>query len=372
MKYLYFLFVSIIFFEAEAFDNPYFMRSSRAMLMGDAFTAVNDDDYTLFYNPASLARHSRDLTLYPFNPQLNGTNLLGDADRFKNFPDEPVGASDILMDYPVHAAAGIAPGFKLFNFGISFFANQSYDVILRNPSHPMLDLDLRSDRGILMGVGIPLGPSRLGKKSLRGSQTSVGISGKYIERTGLRDTLALSGPVILETISQEDFEKILRSLGQIKGIGYGFDMGIEHVRREGNSQFVLGLAALDVTGTDFTEAETLDELQVADNKDQVNLGMAVGQDYKIFHYILSADVRTLNEQIDFGKRLRLGLEVGIPGLKVMGGVNSGYYSYGATINLNFILLTAGLYDVELGSKYKQIKSERFVIYMSLFDFSFDA
>jgi hypothetical protein len=56
----------------------------------------------------------------------------------------------------------------------------------------------------------------------------------------------------------------------------------------------------------------------------------------------------------------------------MGGVNSGYYSYGATVDLNFIKLTTGFYDVELGSKYKQIKSKRFVIYMSLFDFSFDA
>lgn len=371
MKWL-FLSLALISGNALAFNNSYIMKSPQGLLMGDAFTAVNDDDFTLFYNPASLGRHKSDFTLYPFNPQFGGSNVLNDMDRFENFPDEPVGASKVLMDYPAHASAGIAPGFKLFNVGVTFLANESYDVLLRNPSHPMLDLDFHSDRGVMIGVGIPIGPGRISKKSQSGSQTSIGFTGKYIERTGVRDTLALSGPVVLESIDQEDLEKILKSLGQVKGIGYGFDAGIEHVRRSGNSQFIMGLSALDITGTDFTEADTESKLQVADIRDQVNLGFAAGQDFKLFHYIFSADIRGLNEQMDFGQRLRLGAQVGVPGLKLLAGMNSGYYSYGAMLDMSFMKLTAGFYDMELGSKYKQIKSKRFVIYLSLFDFSFDA
>ena len=356
----------------RAFDNPYYMRSPTAMLMGDAFTAVNDDEFTLFYNPASLGRHKNDFTIHPFNPQVNGTNVLNDLERFEDFPNEPVGASEVLMDYPAHAAVGIAPGFKLFNVGVSFLANDSYDVLLRNNSHPMLDLDLRADRGVLVGVGIPLGTSRLSRKSQNGSQTSLGLGMKYIERTGVRDTLALAGPTVLESLDQDDLEKILKTLGKVKGIGYGFDAGIEHVSRRGPSQFVIGLSALDITGTDFKEAENENDLEVADNRDQINLGLAAGQDFKLFHYIVSADVRALNEQMDFGKRLRFGAQVGIPGLKLMGGLNSGYYSYGAVVDLALLKITAGFYDVELGSKYKQTKSKRFVLYLSLFDFSFDA
>ncbi len=198
------------------------------------------------------------------------------------------------------------------------------------------------------------------------------MSAKYIERTGISDTLALTGPVVLEALGQSEIEKLLKSLGQVKGIGYGFDAGLEHVNRSGNSQFIIGLSALDITGTDFTEAENPNNLEVADISDQVNLGVAGGQNFGKFHYILSADARGLNDQIDFGKRVRLGAELGVPGLKLLGGVNSGYYSYGAMLDLGFIKTTAGFYDVELGSKYKQIKSKRFVIYMSLFDFSFDA
>jgi hypothetical protein len=366
---LIFLFSSSI---SQAFDNPYLMRSPKALLMGDAFTAVNDDDFTLFYNPASLGRHKSDFTLYPLNGHISGTNVLGDMDRFENFPDEPVGVANVLMDYPAHASAGVAPGFKLFNVGVSFLANESFDVLLRNKAHPMMDIDMRSDRGVLMGIGIPLGTSRISRKSMSGSQTSLGLSAKYIERTGVRDTLALAGPTVLDSLGKDELNDVLESLGRVKGIGWGFDAGIEHVIKRGNSQVIVGLAAMDITGTEFKVDQNEGKLKVADNRDQVNLGFAAGQDFKLFHYIFSADVRALNEEMDFGKRLSFGAEVGIPGIKLLAGVNSGYYSYGAMLDLALFKITGGFYDVELGSKYKQIKSRRFVIYLSLFDFSFDA
>ncbi len=367
--------IGFLFFlttSAYAFEYPYTLRSPRGLLMGDAYTAVNDDEFTLFYNPASLARHKNDLTLYPFNANLAATNVLDDMDRFEDFPSDPVAASDLLMDYPVHASGGVAPGFKLFNFGVTFIANESVDALLRNNAHPMLDLDIRSDKGVAFGLGIPLGSNRISKKSSSGSQTSLGLSTKYIERTGVKDTLALSGPTVIDGLGQEELNDLLKSLGQVKGIGWGFDAGLEHIVRNGPTQFVFGLSALDITGTEYKVDDNIDNLKVADTKDQVNLGLAAGQDFGLFHYVISADVRGLNEQMDFGKRLRFGGQVGIPGIMLMGGLNSGYYSYGAQLDLAFMKLVGGFYDVELGSKYKQTKSRRFIIYLSLFDFSFDA
>ena len=366
---LAFLLLSV---QVHAFDNPYVMRSPKALLMGDAFTAVNDDEYTLFYNPASLARHKNDLTLHPFSAHLSGSNVLADMDRFENFPAEPVGAADVLMNYPAHASAGVAPGFKLFNFGVSFIQNESFDVLLRNSAHPMLDLDLRSDKGVMLGLGVPLGQGRLNRKTRMGSQTSLGIGAKYVERSGVRDTLALAGPTVVDSLGQDELEDVLKALGRVKGIGWGFDAGVEHVVRHGNSQFVLGLSALDITGTEYKIGSNPNRLKVANTRDQVNLGIAAGQDLNLFHYILSADIRALNEEMDFGKRMRVGVQVGIPVITLMAGVNSGYYSYGAQIDLAFMKLTTGFYDLELGSKYKQTKSRRFVVYLSLFDFSFDA
>ena len=358
--------------KALAYQSPHFMRSPKALLMGDAFTAVNDDDFSLFYNPASLGRHKRDLTMYPFNFQFSGTNVLQDTDRFEDFPDEPVGVADVLMNYPAHASLGLAPGLKLFNVGVSFILNESFDALLRNPAHPMLDLDIHSDRGVVAGVGIPIGPGRISKKSQSGSQTSVGLSGKYIERTGLVGTYALSGPTVLDSLGKDEISDVLKGLGQVKGIGWGFDAGIEHVIKEGNSQYVVGLSAMDITSTSFTVPETAGDLKVAKIHDSVNLGLAMGQEYSLFHYVLSADIRSLNEQMEFGRRVRVGAQVGIPGLTVMAGMNSGYYSYGAMLNLGFMKFTAGFYDIEMGTTYRQIKSDRLIIYLSLFDFSFDA
>lgn len=355
-----------------AFEYPYVLRSPKALLMGDAFTAVNDDEYTLFYNPASLARHKSDLTLYPFSGYFSGTNVLSDIDRFKDFPSDVVGVSDVLMDYPAHASAGVAPGFKLFNFGVSFIANESFDVLLRNRTHPMMDVDIRSDKGVAFGLGIPIGSSRISRKSNTGSQTSFGLSAKYLERTGLKDTLALTGPVVADVLDQDELDDVLKSLGQVRGIGWGFDAGVEHVVKQGNTQFVFGVSALDISGTEYKVANNADNLAVANTDDQVNLGLAAGQNFGLLHYVVSADVRGLNEQMDFGQRLRLGGQVGISGLTFMAGMNSGYFSYGGQLDMSFMKLMAGFYDVELGSKYKQTKSRRFIVYLSLFDFSFDA
>lgn len=357
---------------AFAFNYPYTLRSPTGLLMGDAFTAVNDDEYTLFYNPASLARHKKDLTIYPFSGHLTGTNVLSDLDRFEDFPDEPVGASKVLMGYPVHASAGVAPGLKLWNFGVSFIANESFDALLRNKAHPMLDLDIRSDKGVAFGFGMPIGPGRVGRKDGQGSQTSLGIGIKYIERKGIKDTLAFAGPTATDALGQDELQDVLKSLGEVKGTGWGFDAGIEHVMRRGNTQFVVGLSALDITGTEYKVDKNPDNLKVANTDDQVNLGFAGGQDFGLFHYIISADIRALNEDIEAGRRMRFGAQVGIPTLTFMAGVNSGYYSYGATLDLAFMKLTGGFYDIELGSRYKQTKSKRFILYLSLFDFSFDA
>ena len=45
-------------------DPPYIMRSPKGLLMGDAYTSYATDEYTLFYNPALMARHSG----FSFNP----------------------------------------------------------------------------------------------------------------------------------------------------------------------------------------------------------------------------------------------------------------------------------------------------------------
>lgn len=349
------------------------LRSPKGLLMGDAWTAVNTDEYTLFYNPASMGRHQRDFTFYPFNPQITGTNPLGDMDRFEDFPDDPNGAADVLMNYPVHIGANIAPGFKLFNFGINFIASEQADMLLRNKIHPTLDVDYRSDRGFVMGVGVPLGPRRLGSKSISGQQTTIGVGAKYIKRRGIHDAYALTGTDLLDIIENSgETSDIIESLGIVEGDGWGFDAGFEHVVRQGPNQWVFGLAALDITDTEFDVPENEEMRTVAPNKAQVNLGMAWLYRTSLMRGSFALDVRGLTEEMEMMERLRLGVELGIPGISLLGGINSGYFSYGAAIDVGILKLTAGFYGAEVGGAYRRTRSKRFVIYLSLFDFSFDA
>ena len=55
-------------------------RSPRALIMGDAFAALADDEYTLFYNPAALGKEA-DLRVVPFNPHLGILNPLDYIDK---------------------------------------------------------------------------------------------------------------------------------------------------------------------------------------------------------------------------------------------------------------------------------------------------
>lgn len=357
---------------ALAYEAPHGIRSPRGLLMGDAWTAVSNDEYTLFYNPAALGRHQRDFTLSPLNPTITGTNVLDDLDRYEDLPDTPVGMADLMLNEPLHAAVNVAPGLKLFNFGFSFIASESADLLMRNRIHPMLDVDYRSDRGFVTGFAVPLGPGRLGTKTGSGQQTSLGVSAKYIKRRGLADTFSLTGTDLDVLLEDGETSEIADRLGIVEGSAWGFDAGFEHVIRNGPHQFVIGLAALDITTTDFKVEENDDDKTVAPNRDQVNLGMAWLMRTSLFKGTFSLDVRELNREQDFLQRFRTGVELGTTFLSVLGGWNAGYYSYGVALDVGVIKMTAGFYGVEAGGGYRRLESERFVIYLSLFDFSFDA
>lgn len=367
MKKLISLFLSLSSLSAFGFAQQGLVQSPKALLMGDAFTAVNDDSYTLFYNPASMARHKKAFSLYPIQGHISGTNILKDMDRFKDFPDEPIGVADLMMNYPVHASVGTAPGFKIYNFGFNLIANDSYDALLRNKSHPMLDVDFKSDRGFIAGVAFPLGDKRI--RDNHGSQTSLGVSAKYIGRKGIRDTIALTGPTMIDALGKDELEQVLQALGRTEGKSWGYDVGLEHVVRSRHTQFVAGLTYLDIGDTQFKSGDK--EVRMSDVDGRLNLGVAFGQKFNLFHYVLSADLKSLNQELDFQQRLKAGIEVGIPGLSLLAGMNGGYYSYGAKLNLGLASLMAGFYDLEIGHHYQQTKSRRMIIYLSLFDFSFD-
>ncbi len=347
--------------------------------MGDAYTAVADDEYTLFYNPAALGRN-KSVTFTPLNPSIGGTNLLKDPDKFKAFPkSDPSAIADRILNYPISLQASAFPGLKMAGFGISLFASSKTNMVLRNAIHPILDVDYRYDRGFVAGYAHSFGSgasaTRIKKTSKQkitsGKRLSFGIGVKHINREGMDDQYDLFGTTLLNKINSgsTDMSDLKEALGYSKGKAWGVDLGTEFAYSRGRGLFTAGLSILDVGGTRFTKTQGIGE--VPDQLMTVNSGIAYKEDFGFFDYTLSADLRPLNTADDFSRKFHFGSEFSFPLITLNAGWSEGYVSYGGTLKLWPVKLTAGFYGIEVGSKFREQEAKRFIVYISLFDFSFD-
>ncbi|MEI8346232.1 MAG: hypothetical protein WCG27_02110 [Pseudomonadota bacterium] len=358
-------------------EFSYLSRSPRGLLLGDAYTTLADDEYTLFYNPAILGRHGG-MSFAPVDPDFGITNVLDkkEQDRFKDFPKKAAEISDRVMGFPLYAHAGYTPGFKFGPVGFTYFLNNTHRHILRNATYPILDLNYRYDKGFILGFAYAWGkkPTRVEKKKNggAGNTTSIGVSVKHIKRASLQASYDLFGTSLLNTISNTNnktFQDYVNALGYATGDAWGGDIGFEHVRQWGASEFITGISVMDVAGTDFRR--TSGKAKVPKQDMSVNAGVAFKQNYTLFDYSISADVHPINWPVSFLSKTHLGVQMGLPLLRVIGGLNGGYASYGLCVKLWPIQIEAGFYGVELGSNYREEEGKRFVLYVSLFDFSFD-
>lgn len=359
-------------------EVQYLNRSPRGLLMGDAYTAVADDEYTLFYNPAALGRHSG-LSIAFLNPDIGVTNVLSEVDRFQNFPsNDPAAMADRILGFPLNVHVGGTPGVKMGTFGLSFMAADTTNLEVRNATYPSLDLDYRLDRGFIIGYAYSFGSKDKSRKKKKGgssgggggSKTSIGIAVKNFNRQGIKNSFDLFGLQLLNAVANnKEINGIKKALGYSHGKAWGADAGIEHSISSNISQFTIGLSAMDLADTRFTL--TSGDRELPRQKMAVNLGTAWSQDFYIVNYTFSLDVAPLNQGLAWGRTVHAGLELGLPIVSGYFGWNGGYISYGLGINIWIVKLYAGFYGVELGGQFRQEEGKRGLIYLSILDFSFD-
>lgn len=384
MKLNILLILISIFFCKTCFaqELSYLARSPQALLMGDAFTAIADDEYTLFYNPAALGKN-KGVAFNLIDPSFGFTNFLKETSRFQNFPTGTGATSaiaDRLMDFPVYFQTGIFPTLKMGPFGFSLFANNSTSFLLRNATNPVLDVKYRYDRGFvfayshnLIGSGVLFTRAKKSSKKMTsaGQRLSVGFSIKHMNRQGINNDFDLFGTTILSSINSgaKDISALKDALGYSYGTAWGVDTGLEYAISNGPTTITAGLSIMDVGSTRFRKVSGIADVPKQDM--MINSGAAFKQDFGLLDYTLSADIRPLNGMVDWSRKFHLGAEVGLPLVTLLAGWSEGYLSYGASIKLWPIKITTGLYSVEAGSKYREQEAQRFILYLSLFDFSID-
>ena len=338
--------------------------------MGDAYTSIADDEFTLFYNPAIMARH-KGFSFHPLNPSFTVSNLIGDSDRFSDLGDDPSDFADAAFGLPVHLGIDYAPGFKMGRFGLSALVNYNTNFNLQNKVTPVLDVDHRFDRGFIAGYGMPIfGNYSTGSG---GEQLAFGLSLKYIQREAIYGAFNLTGYSLLDALSNSEPDDILNALGKIEGSGWGADIGFDYVNSSGAQTFTMGLALLDIYTLLHTKSNE-DDLEVQTQPLIVNFGTSYQATLGAgFDFTLSADIKHLEQQMEFTRRLHLGMEIGLsPALSLIAGINGvDNYSYGLKFNTGLINLYFGFYGTEIGEKLGQQDSDRVVIYVSLFHFTFD-
>ncbi len=354
-------------------------QSPKGLLMGGAFTAIADDEYTLFYNPAALGRN-RGFTFNPLNFSLSGNNFISDSDRFKNLPSgDPSGIADRILDYPVNLQVGTMPGFKIGSFGFNLFANSKTSAILRNAIHPTLDLNYHYDRGFITGLAFGFGRGQMSTNGVRGNRkrftegyrVSFGMAVKYINREAIEDQFDLFGSTILTKINEgstslQDFKD---AFGYSKAKGLGVDLGTEYTLTKGRTNVTAGLSVLDFGDTSFEVTNGHGNVQ--NQKMTVNSGIALRQDLSVFDWTVSMDMKSINRPIGMMDKFHLGTELAFPVVSLFGGYGEGYFSYGTQVRVWPLKVTLGFYSEEGGTPERKKELKRFMAYLSLFDFSFD-
>lgn len=370
-----FLFTIFILFYSQVFaaEERTLGKSARALLMGDAYTAIADDEYTLFYNPAILARHDG-FSFNPINPSISAINILNHQDALDTFSSGSSNPSTIVdgtLGLPIHLGASATPSFKFANFGLTGIFNNQTNIKISNKVSPVLDIDHRYDRGFIAGYGQAIFGSY--NSEMGGEHLALGISVKYLKRESINNAFNLTGGTTLDLVNAGEIDALLAALGKINGQGWGFDIGLDYAKSSGPTTFTAGLAFLDVI-TKLETEDNEDNFEVQPQPMQVNFGTAMkasagaGVDLTV-----SLDVKHLEQRMELMRRLYLGAELGLtPAFSLLAGINGqDNYSYGLKLNTGLLKFYVGLYSTEIGEKLNQEESHRAVIYFSLFDFSFN-
>ncbi len=344
-----FVFFILISTQVDAADIG---LSTRALGMGNAYTAVVNNSDAIFYNPAGLAKMGG-FRWTILDPGL-GTNAIDSYQRFLDIAEDSSDVNEIINDLYGEDITLFTGAKSLLSFG--GFAFGAYGVLdgnfqVNNPVFPNIDSFYRVDYGFVAGAGFDLVPKFL----------QLGLQARRVARTGG------NVPIGVSTIATLDPETIQNELNR-SGVGYAFDWGATFTFPGGLNP-TIAFTWRDMGNTSFEATAG----SVAPEPVQQEQILGVGLNYEsLFMDIRPAiDFRFLNDgNQQLGKKINMGIEFSWPLLDVRGGFNQGYYTVGASFDLWIFRVDAASYGVELGAYPGQLEDRRYMVQFS-FEFGID-
>ena len=348
------LFVLGTGYHIMAKQYPRLYRGVRPLGMGDAFTAVADDENALFYNPAGLSKIST-FQIGIFNPLIEvskkSIDLVKDAQDADL--DDTGEVSDLLREYVgehQHFRVGLFPhvGFNVASAGVMIggLAQGTLDAGIRNPVWPEAHVDVVIDYGALGGFGL-----KLPFKGLR-----AGMALKFLKRESLSEIYTATD------IADPDFSDRLED-DLHSGSGFSADLGV-----------IYELDFVPVFDTSVAlVVQNVPEMDMGDARDiktQANLGLSIEKSFSAFGLVAALDYKDLTgaieEDDDIPKRIHIGAELKfLKFLAVRAGLNQGYLSAGATLELWVLRLDFATYSEEIGAYAGQREDRRYVAQLTI-------
>lgn len=352
-KVLSFITISIFCIPFTTQADPEFRelyRGARAQAMGNAFTAVADDESALFYNPAGLAAIEKSaLHAVVLNIDASSDAVLNYRDTANVFTNFSISNINRLMGKDTYARAYFNPTYVMPNFAISYIYDQQIAIRAENPALPTVGFAYQVTQGAQFGFGF----SFLKKHAKRSGDIRVGGAVKLMVRQGGYKDLPLQTLLTLNSDS-------LSTLTGAYYTGYGGDLGIQFIRYVGRRISLQTGAALTDIG-DLTFGGTA-------QTQPMNLSTGVAFVYQAPQFKLTAayDFRNMTRSDgDWNKKQHLGVEVAIPVFSFYGGFNQWNYTYGVAADFWLIRVTALSYAEELATFSSQDVERRYMLQIGL-------
>ncbi len=328
-----------------------FFKSTRAMGMGNAFTAVSNDGTALFYNPAGLNKMET-FNFAIINPYIDvGQNLI---DAKSDVDDTDLNSNtelaDLLKKYvgeSFHVSTGFYPYFAKKNFAFAVLGKTDVTLTPHTPSNPRLEIDAKASVSGHLGFAMGF---------LENDALSVGLGGKFVHMEGLSNIYTVA------EMTADGFEDRVKD-DMAKEQGFGADIG---------AIYTMPVFFHPAFGVSIQNALEPDLGDAGEMPTTVNLGVSATEKFADdwITLTLAADYVDITNQLsnddDVTKRLHAGMELWLSKrLALRAGMSQGYFTAGATLNLWLVNLDYATYAEELGVESGTVEDRRHVIQLSI-------
>lgn len=335
-----------------------YYESVRAKGRGGAYVAAGESDESALMNPAALADNHGKTVQFRWL-QLDGFIGANTVDTIADIADiGPSQASPVSLLQKFSSKFGKQQylrfqgsllGLRILNFDFAPFFSTSNWLDMRVPTTPEAWIHSDTFAGANFSFAMAFG-----------KQLTVGLTTRPFYRSYFNTELAFAQIMEFEPLGEEKASEVFKVYS---GAGVGVDIGTTYSL---TPQTKLGLTIADVGGTAYVLSSTKTEDQPPIIKSDVSVGMMQRVDFKPWHLDWFVDFQDLlnPDELQFLRTFHPGLEFGRSyrtkdhDLGLLAGLNEGYLTFGAFIDLWLLRLDAVSYGVELAEVPGQRQDRR--------------